>query len=353
MRPSNTTKCLFLDVVLFDLDNALGLYITSILTCVINGVFALCAVIGNSLILTAVVRTSALLTCANLFLGNLVMADLLAGLLTQPFYIAYKAGELRGQYSCTVHQLFSTCAWLCNGISFLTLTCLNCERYVAIFNPLRYPSLISRRRVFYVSLGIWLLASLVVSGRFFGLSNITFHVVCALIIVLNLGTLGYVAVRIYRVVYRHHRRIAGQQQGRTDSQTSSIEQARETKAGQSVLWITTIHFLCYLPTLCMIIAYTSLGYGIVTKMLYCWSDTILFLNSSLNPVIYCWKNRTIRKAVTRFLFERMRRTKPTTIQQRTQVNYDPNQGCITPRPSCPANYPNGSKREAKVWLFGL
>ena len=34
---------------------------------------------------------------------------------------------------------------------------------------------------------------------------------------------------------------------------------------------------------------------------YPWAENLIFLNSSLNPMIYCWRNREIRHVVFRFL----------------------------------------------------
>ena len=34
---------------------------------------------------------------------------------------------------------------------------------------------------------------------------------------------------------------------------------------------------------------------------YPWAENLIFLNSSLNPMIYCWRNREIRRAVFRVI----------------------------------------------------
>ena len=34
---------------------------------------------------------------------------------------------------------------------------------------------------------------------------------------------------------------------------------------------------------------------------YPWAENLIFLNSSLNPMIYCWRNREIRRVVFCFL----------------------------------------------------
>jgi len=78
-------------------------------------------------------------------------------------------------------------------------------------------------------------------------------------------------------------------------------QAREAVHARNVAWVTFIFFLCYLPTLAVMIAYTVVGYTATLKTVYLWSDTLVFLNSSINPGIYCWRNKGIRKAVLKVL----------------------------------------------------
>ena len=56
--------------------------------------------------------------------------------------------------------------------------------------------------------------------------------------------------------------------------------------------------VCYLPNICtlFVIAFTSRpSTGI--KHLQFYTVTLVFLNSSLNPVIYCWKMKHIRHTI--------------------------------------------------------
>lgn len=297
--PAGTSNCYFLEVILFEASSR-SLYITTVFTSVINVIFLLVAVVGNTVILTAILKTTALRTCSNFFLGNLVLSDLLVGLMVQPLYVLYKTGEAMEKYSCVAHALFSTSAWLCAGVSFLTLTALNCERHIAIFSSLRYRSLVKPRRVLNISIIIWLLSLLLVSSRFFGLNNVVFYVICCTIIAVSLVTFLVISIRIHRVVQRHRMQIAISHQVSKELQ-SWQRQAREAGHARNVAWVTLIFFLCYLPTLAVMIAYTVLGYTVKLKTVYLWSDTLVFINSSINPGIYCWRNKGIRRAVLKVL----------------------------------------------------
>ena len=297
IHSSDNKTCFFLEVILFERARERPLYITTVFTSVINAIFLIFAIVGNSIVLFVIIRTTALRTCSNLFLGNLVVSDLLVGAVVQPLFVIYKTGETLGKHSCLAHASFATSAWLCAGVSFLTLMALNCERGIAIFTPLRYKSLVIPRRVVYISLFMWLLSLLLVSSRFYGLSNAVFYVICCTIIAISLVTFLLISIGIHRVVKRHRTQIASTQA----LQTFRQRQAQEAGHAQTVAWVTLIFFLCYLPTLAVMVAYTIVGYTVNLKTVYLWSDTLVFLNSTINPGIYCWRNKGIRKAVFKLL----------------------------------------------------
>ena len=288
-------SCFFLEVVLFKATDR-ALFITTIFAIVLNAIFSVVAVVGNSIILLVIIRTRALRTCSNFFLGNLVLSDLLVGAVVQPLFVVYKTGEALENYSCLVQALYATTAWLSAGVSFLTLTALNCERYIAIFAPLRYNILVKPRRVFIVSVFMWLFSLLLVSSRFYGLINIIFYVICCIIIVMSLVTFLLISIQIHRVVKRHRTQIASMK-----FLPSVKKQAQEASHARNVTWVTFIFFMCYLPNLAVMIAYTMVGYSVTLKTFYVWSDTLVFLNSSINPGVYCWRNKGLRKAVLKFV----------------------------------------------------
>ena len=293
---SSFSTCFFLDVVSFGSSDQ-ALYINTVITSLTNALFSILAISGNSMILFVLCRTSVLRTCSNLFLGNLVVSDLLVGALVQPLFVIYKTGETLGKHSCYAHALFATSAWLCSGMSFLTLTALNCERGIAIFAPFRYETLMTSRKVLYISLFMWSLALLLVSSRFYGLTNIAFYAVCSVIIAVSLATFLVLSIGIHRVVKRHRRQIAITQPVRPLQRVIN-EAARHAR---SVTFLTSIFFICYLPTFAVMIAYTMVDYTVDLKTIYLWSDTLVFLNSSINPFIYCWQNKVFRNAVFKLL----------------------------------------------------
>ena len=89
------------------------------------------------------------------------------------------------------------------------------------------------------------------------------------------------------------------------AQNTNVENlVRLRKSTYSTLWIYLIFCVCYLPNVLIEIVDAIYGYGsasIVIHTLNIYLVTLMFLNSSLNPAIYCWKMRHIRHTMLEIL----------------------------------------------------
>ena len=79
---------------------------------------------------------------------------------------------------------------------------------------------------------------------------------------------------------------------RSVAQKSQMESAaRQRKSAVSTFYVFLVFLVCNLPEYCVAVA------RLISHGLYFYSVTLVFLNSSLNPVIYCWKMKHIRHAM--------------------------------------------------------
>ena len=79
--------------------------------------------------------------------------------------------------------------------------------------------------------------------------------------------------------------------------TQIMNMARYKRAVSSALWVTTTAVVCYLP---YGVAETVILQEEMTLSIYLIEHfviTLVYLNSSLNPLLYCWKIREVRQAV--------------------------------------------------------
>ena len=104
--------------------------------------------------------------------------------------------------------------------------------------------------------------------------------------------------KIYFIVRRHRVQIQAlqiRQVAQNDEEMVHIARLQGSAVG--TLYVYLLALLCNLPQFCSfaVVANSELSTGI--KIFDISSGTLMLMNSSLNPVIYCWKMRHIRSAV--------------------------------------------------------
>ena len=75
-----------------------------------------------------------------------------------------------------------------------------------------------------------------------------------------------------------------------------VNAARLRKTAVATFYVYLVFLVCYLPAFCAGVARIH-GETSLLSLLSGFSHTFVYLNSSLNPLIYCWKMRNIRQTV--------------------------------------------------------
>ncbi|XP_043240096.1 probable G-protein coupled receptor No9 [Amphibalanus amphitrite] len=117
----------------------------------------LMVVAGNLLVVMAVFVHSKLRTVTNLFIVSLACADLLVGMLVLPFSATLEVLDvwLYGDVWCSVWLAVDV--WMCTS-SILNLCAISLDRYLAVSQPISYPSLMSTRRAKQLIAAVWVLS---------------------------------------------------------------------------------------------------------------------------------------------------------------------------------------------------
>ena len=68
-----------------------------------------------------------------------------------------------------------------------------------------------------------------------------------------------------------------------------------------VIWFLML--VCYLPLICTSALFTLLGRSYSMHLAFNLTTSVMFLNSSMNPVVFCWGIREFRAAVRKTLRE--------------------------------------------------
>ena len=263
-----------------------------IANCVFNTFFTITAVVFNSVTIQALRKTSSLPKPLRTLLLSLAVSDLGVGLLVEPFYVGLLVKWLQQDSSnhatCTAFFLI---VGLFSCASFVGVMALCVDRFLAIHLHLRYQELVTPKRVNVLVISIWVSSALLSLIKLLIPMTIA-YLVFAITGILCLLVSGLLFLKIYLTVQRHRNQIQALQ-----AYTQIANTARLRKSAVETFYIYLVFLKCYLPNFCSfaIMAVSKFSSGV--KVFVISSITLIFLNSSLNPVVYCWKMRHIRRAI--------------------------------------------------------
>ncbi|XP_078346141.1 adenosine receptor A2a-like [Oculina patagonica] len=269
---------------------------TYIANCVFNNFLCYTTIMLNIVTIHALRKTSSLPKTLKTLLLSLAVSDVGVGLLVQPFYTSLLVKWLQQSIpSCSNYEVFNVIALFFTFASFFNVVAVSVDRFLAIHLHLRYQELVTHKRVVAVVFSIWALSALYSSMLLWVPSNINSGFLSiSTVICLLLTTAAY--IRIYLAVRRHKNQIQALQ-GQVAQNGEMENFASLIKSTVSTFYVYLVYLLCYLPTLIYWTALAKYDSSIASKRFLLFSLTLLYLNSSLNPVIYCWKMRHIRHAI--------------------------------------------------------
>ena len=171
------------------------------------------------------------------------------------------------------------------------------ERFIAIHYYLRYQELVTHKRVVAVVVSTWVLSGLFSLTRLWIPKSIM-YVVFGITQLACIIASTFFSIRIYLSVRLHvnEMRVLQLQHALQNAQMVNVQRMR--KFATMSVYVCLFLTVCYLPNICTLfaIAFTSTpSTGI--KHLFFYTVTLVLLNSSLNPVIYCWKMKHIRHTI--------------------------------------------------------
>ena len=269
-----------------------------IINCALNAPLFLTAILGNVVVIYSIWKTPSLHSPSNILLLGLAVCDFGVGITVQPFYIMYQSFYFANhlQTWLATMKVYNVLANLVCGVSFLTTTAVSIDRYMAIHLHLRYRELVTLRGTGVVLAVLWIIAAFVASTLIWK-PNLTLFLVASVIVVCLFSTFG-IYVRMFTVVRQHQRRIQGKQSQKTRN-FGNTKQLGKSAIG--MFYICFVHFLCYVPYFVFLILRDMCKTTTFTILATEYAQTLIFLNSSLNPILYCWRLGEIRTAVKRSL----------------------------------------------------
>ena len=255
----------------------------------------------NIVTIYAIRRTSSLPKTLKTLLLSLAFSDVGVGLFVQPLYTFSLVKWLKlDRPSCNTYHVWNISSNLFSAASFLGVVAVSVDRVLAVHLHLRYQELVTHKRVVTVVISIWVFSAFI-SLLVLWSSSATQNLVLLVIAAIGFIVSFVVCTRIYLTVRRHKKQIQSMQ---IQEIVQAGEKANFTaliKSTVGLFYVYLVFLISYLPFFICIAVVRIYGSSIAFRKVFIFSWTLIFLNSSLNPVIYCWKMRHIRRAIIEIL----------------------------------------------------
>ena len=276
-------------------------------TAVVIALLSVPAVAGNALILATIWRRTFLRTSFHSLLSGLAVTDLLTGLISQPLYAS--SHLINGQNAAVkldnpeVVSVLGIIAgfsiYLFINITLATMTVMSIERWLHMS---RRSSTTSHSR-YYAAMVILLspIPSLVV--YILTLRELAFRYTLCKITIAKFPfcylIISFAYFKVYQIIRRHQL----QTQATVISQNfdqPAIDLAKYKKSVATMLYIFLLLSMCFLPFFVSSVL-SLLITGEVKESSIDLSMVLVFLSSSLNPGLYLWRMRDIRRGLKQLL----------------------------------------------------
>ena len=263
----------------------------------LNIFLSITALLGNALILVALRKVSSVHPPTKLLFRCLAVTDLCVGFILQPLYVTIMLStvtNMNWNIYCYISQVKNASGYILCQVSILASTAISVDRLLALLLGLRYRYVVTLRRVRAVIICFWLIciAEGITSLLWTRAARVTAKIA---LLLFSVSITSFSYVKIFLTLRQHQAQVQDHvHQAQLNGGGSPMNIARYRKTVSSIAWVQLALFTCSAPFL---IAVMLVVYGRMNAVAWHSTQTLFYLNSSLNPILYCWKIREVRQAV--------------------------------------------------------
>ena len=264
---------------------------------VINTFLTITASLGNTLILVALRKDASIHPSSKLLYRNLAITDLCVGIVVEPLTVVYWVSVVNRRWDiCYYTYLTVSFAGVTfSSMSLITMTTISVDRLLALLLGLRYRQVVTLKRTCLIAIVGWIVSVVGACTSFLNLLLVSLYVYIGtafcLVTTICAYTKIFMSLRHNQIHVPNHV-VQGQ-----SSQANTLNIARYRNAVYSALWVQVTLVICYLPYGIAVALTPQRGMPLSTFLPRAFTLTLVFLNSSLNPFLYCWKITEVRQAV--------------------------------------------------------
>ena len=264
---------------------------------VLNSFLSVTTFLGNTLILIALHKETSLHPPSKLLLRSLATTDLCVGIFVEPLVVSYLMSVVNKHWTICPYLGAATLiiSFIFCGVSVGTLTAISVDRLLALLLGLRYRQVVTLKRTYVIVFTLWVLPVVFSAILFWFLLISLWYAVIYTTLCLTIPVFSY--TKIFLTLRHHQSQVHDHVQ--QPNQTNQLNIARYKKAVSSAIWLQLALVACYLPYFIYTVIFSRAKSRLSASRYLArrYTSTLVYLNSSLNPILYCWKLDEVRQAV--------------------------------------------------------
>ena len=268
----------------------LNVYIQLIFLCVVNVMFLCTGIILNTLVIVSYWKSSAYLRNKVCYFVIMVLScfDFLVVITKHPLSIVHLVLWLNEEHHLvTVTEIYRHFSDLFIGFSIIALLVMNIERYLGVYYPFFHRTSVTRHRL------LTLLAVLCILPIILFMISLN-----DLVISFSVGLIIFFAIVFPPIIFLNYKLFKISRKVRRNNTASPEPSTLHVN-------LKNIH-TCLLAVACLVLMYIPtfffIAFNIVEKptsenvsMSKTWSGNVATANSTLNCLIFFWKNDVLRR----------------------------------------------------------
>ena len=263
----------------------------------LNILLSVLAFLGNATVLLALSKVSTLHPASKLLFRTLAVTDLCVSVISQPLTVVSLMSQVNGELHICRYasdtRFLASCV-LCT-VSLLTSTAINVDRLFALSLKLRYRQFITLKRMYATVIFFWILSIVFAAVSFISTPVTTWYVL--IVLISCLATSVFSSTKIFILLRRNQTQVNTRTFSQRQNEAAPVNASLYRNTVHIVLWVQLALLVCCLPYIITRVLITRRGASLSLIFAWRYTGTLLLSNSSLNPLLYCWKMKAVKKAM--------------------------------------------------------
>lgn len=199
--------------------------------------------------------------------------------------------------SCPQNTLYITLGFIFGSVSVLTLAAISEDRLLALKLGLTYKQTVTLTRVWVFAVTSWIFSTALAVVIFYSF-RIAIGITCLTLLFCTI-TSTFCYTKVFLTLRHHQTQVQDQvQQGQLSRKGVNLDITWYRKTVPIALWLQVTLLACHFPFGWVTSVIVNIGSRTPSlNPLWSFTITVFLLNSSLNPLLYCWKMREVGQAM--------------------------------------------------------